>query len=501
MAHISLRAPARLAAAGALAALLSALPACARTPPPPPNLVVISLDTLRRDRLNCYGYTARRLSPRIDALAADSVLFENAVAASPWTTPSHMSLLTSLAPSSHGVMAPFTRLAEGLRTHTVERLPDHRVTLAEALAAHGFATGAFTGGATLDPAIGFAQGFGSYDVSQFKINDAGMGRVKGWIAAQQGRRFFLFWHTFEVHEPYLDTTFVDQAVPAEAAPGVRAALGEISRHLAQGAIPPEAMARLAAFKPHYRALSQALYDGGVRSADRRVGELLDFLRESGLYDRTLIVLTSDHGEELWERTSSHIWGAHGHSLFDEMVAVPLVMKLPGQERAGTRLSPLAPAVDVMPTVLEVLQVPAAAAPQMEGRSLRPLWEGRPVEARPAFTEALAYDSEQKSIRTDRYKYILSVPADEVAKHGRRFLPENAARQLYDLLADPAERSNLLMDAAARPARPGASPPAPALVEALDRRLRVHVASRSGTAEKTTLAPETLESLKALGYLK
>ena len=147
------------AARAALAVFLgAALAPLSCTRPAPPGLVLISLDTLRRDRLNCDGYARRRVSPHIDALARDSVLFENAVSASPWTTPSHMTLLTSLAPSSHGVLTPLLTLMSDVDKRKVERLPEARVTLAEALASRGFTNAAFTGGVTMHPAIGFAQG-------------------------------------------------------------------------------------------------------------------------------------------------------------------------------------------------------------------------------------------------------------------------------------------------------------------------------------------------------
>lgn len=494
----------RAALAGAaLVALGAAVAADGCTRRAAPNVVLISLDTLRRDRLNCYGYKARRLTPAIDALAADSVVFDSAVAAAPWTTPSHMTLLTSLVPSSHGIMTPFGRLLQDLRRGTVERLPEARTTLAEVLAGRGYATAAFTGGLTLDPAIGFAQGFSRYDVSMFKVSDPSMAAMKGWVAGQGGRPFFLFWHTFETHAPYLDTTFVREVVPADAAGEVEAALAELGRRFSRGPTPPEVLARLQALRPYHRDLSNALYDGGVRSADRRVGELIAFLRERDLYDRTLVVLTTDHGEELWDRGESGIFGVHGHSLYEEMIGVPLLVKLPGQARKGTRVAPPAPAVDVMPTVLDVVGVPRAAAAEMEGRSLRPLWEGREAGGRLAFTEALAFDTEQKSVRGDRYKYVVEVPPAVVKLNGRRFLPDKPDARLFDLRDDPAEKTNLLAARAraVRPAAAAAAGPPPALVEALDLRLREYVARHFGRTETAELPAEIIEKLKALGYVQ
>jgi arylsulfatase A-like enzyme len=498
------RAPWRAAAALALLAAAGAPAACSRTPPA--GVILISIDTLRRDRLNCYGYRARAVSPHVDALAAGSVLFESAVAASPWTTPSHMTLLTSLAPSSHGVLTPFQRLLRDVREGSVERLPAARLTLAEVLSARGFDTAAFTGGVTLDPAIGFGQGFDTYDTSLFKMDAAAMARMQAWLEARRQRPFFLFWHTFEAHAPYLQTRFLREAVPADVAAEAESALGELGRHFMHDPTPPGVYERLEALKPHHRQLAGALYDGGVSSADRWLGELVAFLRARGMYERVLIVFTADHGEELWDRGSGGIFGLHGHSLYEEMTGVPLIVKLPGGARAGTRVALPAPAVDVMPTVLDVLGIPASAAPEMEGRSLRALWEGRETGGRLAFSEALAFEEEQKSVRTDRYKYILTVPPGDVEAHGRRYLPPAAAGQLYDLQRDPREERNLLPVAARVPAAatsataPPSSGPA-SLVDALDVRLRQYVATHTGTSEKGTVAADTVERLRALGYVR
>ena len=492
--------------AGALFALAAAVAAawapsaCSRSPA---ALVLISLDTLRRDRLNCYGYATRRVSPNIDALARDSVVFEKAVSASPWTTPSHMTLLTSLAPSSHGVLTPLLTLMKDVDKRKVERLPEARITLAEALSSRGFTAAAFTGGVTMHPAIGFAQGFSLYDVSNFKMSEAGMGRIESWLGEHRRRPFFLFWHTFEVHSPYFDTRFVGEVVPAAEVPEVNAAIDDLGRRFRhEQPIPPELWVRIEGLKRHPR-LSGALYDGGVASADRYVGDLLAFLREAGLYDRATIVLTSDHGEELGEREPGGVFGKHGHSLYEEMVGVPLIVKLPHQAHAGTRVRPPAPAVDVMPTILDVLGIPAAAAAGMEGRSLRPMWEGRETGGRYAFSEALAYESEQKSVRTDRYKYILEVPEGEVERHGRRYLPATPAWQLFDLASDPGERHNLLPPRGRSPATAvHAGAPVPAsLVEGLDAELRRYVAQHFGATDTAALPAETVEKLKALGYVR
>jgi arylsulfatase A-like enzyme len=489
------------------AALLAAAAGGCEQPARPPNVILISLDTLRRDRLNCYGYEARRLTPNIDALGSDGVLFENQVSSSPWTIPSHLSLLTSLAPSTHGVTSPFFRQVEALSDGKAQRLPDQRVTLAEALAARGYATGAFTGGSTMDAAFGFGQGFETYDVSFAKMSEARLDALKAWIGQHRQRPFFLFWHTFEVHQPYLHTRFVHEVVPGELAREVEAVMAELARRPHER-LPPPWLDRLLALKPHSPRIAGALYDGGVLSADRWVGRLTAFLKKSGLYDRTLVVLTSDHGEELWDRPkagqpSNRVFGIHGHSLHDELVGVPLVIKLPGQEWAGTRVASVTRAVDVMPTILDLVQAPTSPDPAMEGKSLRPLWEGSETGVRIAFSEALAFEYEQKSVRDGRYKYVIEISGTDVERHGRGYWPETPRQMLFDLLADPAERTNLL--AGGRPGEGTDLLPwearAAALAVPMDRRLRGYVRESRGRAETVTLSPETLAELEALGYVE
>ena len=245
-----------------------------------------------------------------------------------------------------------------------------------------------------------------------------------------------------------------------------------------------------------REVLDALYMGGVQSVDRRVGELMGRLRSAGLYDQTLIVLTSDHGEELGQRSESQKYDGHGHTLYEELVRVPLIVKLPGSAHAGTRVPSVTSLLDVMPTILDVLDVSPRNG-EMQGASLRSRWE-RPGkdEGRVAFAEALGVAEEKKALRADRYKYILSVDADTVERLGRDRLPEEpAAAELYDLQADPEERVNLLAGLGGR-GYSGSS-----LVSKLDADLRAFAAREAGETESVDLPRETIEGLKALGYIE
>jgi arylsulfatase A-like enzyme len=462
-----------------------------------PNVILISIDTLRADRLNLHGYEQNPTSPVIDALARDGVAHEAHIASSPWTIPSHLSLLTSLHPSSHGVLeSTYSWVLTGdQESARYVRLSDDRVTLAEALAEAGYRTGAFTGGITLDPRIGFDQGFELYDTSMYKLGSAQMGPMLEWLGKEPGRPFFLFWHTFEVHAPYLRGRFLS---PSRS--GLQVDLARLTRMIPTdpSASFHESTERVMAelLKRHdARTLETCseLYDGGIAAADFWIGRLLELLLDRDLYDDTLIVVTSDHGEELGDHDPEAFYDKHGHSNYEEVLRVPLVVKLPGSAHAGTRLQAVTSGVDVMPTVLEVAGVPGPAD-QMQGESLVGLWKGANGEGRLAFAEAAAYLSEIKSVRSSRHKLILDIAPGTVEERGRAFVPESPERRrLFDLAADPAEKRDLLAgDPAGEAER---------LASALEARLRAFVASAPGQVEEIELDREAVERLRAMGYVR
>lgn len=463
----------------------------------PPAVILVSFDTLRADRLNAYGYQKRRVSPAIDRFARDSVLFRNATAPSPWTTPSHLSLLTALTPLNHGVTTPYFDLIQQLnRRRLVETLSPANVTLAEALRDAGYATAAFTGGVTLDSTIGFAQGFDVYETSMFKLTDAAMARMLDWVDGQRQRPFFLFWHTFETHDPYHALDFLPEVAKGDELNDVQRNLIELIARFYDQLPIEDTRRRLDAIVATRPEMTHALYDGGVAAADRRFGQLVARLLELGRYDNTVLILTSDHGEELGERGPLGVFGRHGHSLYQECLSVPLVIKLPRQRHAGAQVATLASLIDVMPTVLDILGVPLGDH-VVEGRTLRPAWEGRRLDDRFVVSDSLATPYEQKSVRSERWKYIVTIPAEQVERHGRRHLPEGARRaELYDLQTDPGERRNLL----ASDDRAGVSRSVAARLDALLRR-HFETPLDSAAPTKGTISEEALERLRALGYVQ
>jgi arylsulfatase A-like enzyme len=464
-----------------------------RTPRPAGCVILISVDTLRADRVNALGYTSRRVTPYMDALARDGILFENHITSAPWTTPAHLSLFTSLSPSAHGVMRSFEEQQGQLAEGVVEGLAKSHTTITELLARRGYQTAAFTGGSSLDPRLGFGRGFELYDTSMFKLNDRNMARLLGWLREHREGGFFLFWHTFEVHAPYLHPDFVPEVASPDEVEKVRQT-SELIRHDidAGGTVRYQAV-ELGKVGVLRRDVCEALYVGGIRSMDERLGAFLGVLRELGLYDPALIILTSDHGEEFAERSPRVFFNAHGHDLYEEMVHVPLILKLPGQRHAGTRVGAVTRAVDVLPTVLRTLDLPMTD--EMEGRPLQSLFEDGEHETngREAFVEALSSERvEAKAIRTDRYKYVLWVGPADLSAHGRAYLPETPrGRDLFDLRSDPGETVNLMSGSRAVPE---------ALVQRLDRRLREMANAARGKPEGARVPPEVLERLRALGYV-
>jgi len=421
---------------GWTAAAALALSACARaTPPAPPatarNLVIVTIDTLRADRLGCYG-NREVATPRLDQIATGGALFEQATVHVPLTRPSHASIFTGLLPAEHG-----------LRDNVSPSLAPEVPTLAPMLKAAGFRTGAFVSSIVLSRQSGLHRGFDEYadlfetggDDARFlntiqRPGDVAMKDALSWIQTASDGRFFAWIHLYDPHDPYE---------------------------------PPEPYASQYAGRP---------YDGEVAWTDELIGRLEGALQRLGLQDKTLLVVTSDHGEGLGE----HDEGVHGFFVYESTLRVPLIVRGPGVV-AGRRLPGVAQSVDVMPSVLDLLGVPAPAGWKGNGRSLAPVLRGAaPIASDPAYAESLLpllhYGwSDLRALRDGRWKYI-QAPRPE----------------LYDLESDPGETRDLAL---AMPAR----------AEALRNGLAAHLArERAVASDGAGVPPDLLEKLGALGYL-
>jgi len=319
----------RLAAVG-LAATAVVIAGCDRPEPPAGyvcrdcNVVLISMDTLRADHVGAYGYD-RPTTPVVDELAARAVLFENAISQSSWTRPAHMSMFTGLYPAEHGYLALVNR----------RPLADTVPTLASVLRDRGYATVAFTGGINMAPAFGFDSGFDLYRVNGRYYRNS-IEEARYWldeIDKKGAERFFMFFHAYDPHTPYHSDPIAREALGlAKAPPGKgyrRACKNERAG-------------------PRIRRYIDE-YDAAIRSGDRYVGKLIEHLDSLGLLDRTLIVFTSDHGEEFLE----HGRCFHLSTLYREVLHVPLMIVAP----AGPvgRIESLVPAsVSIGPTILDLV---------------------------------------------------------------------------------------------------------------------------------------------------
>ena len=367
-----------------------------------PSVVLISVDTLRADRLSLYGHDVNT-SPHIDDWAQRAgVTFETTVASAPWTLPSHVSLLTGLDALRHGV-------------NHESPMPANLSTLADVLNDAGYVTQAITDGGYMHPRYGLAQGFDEYhyrDPRWFRaetLQKDGLAHsidsALRFLEQNAGRPVFLFLHTFDVHAPYRDRSVTDVASSADGG----------APHVTVERLPLD---ESASFIPQYRPRWQswngtlgeplteaelrslpALYDDGIGSVDRQLGRLFDYLRVSGLERDTIVVLTSDHGEMLGEG------GSFGHNyLFDENLHVPLIVAYPGAV-PGARVSSQVRSIDILPTILDLAGVEPLAG--IDGTSLTALMNGGPDVPRDAWSYGPATNA-GVSLRTARGpKYIFN----------------------------------------------------------------------------------------------
>ena len=386
-----------------IAALVAAVAAAAGffwllgDPPAGPlrNVVLISVDTLRADHLGIHGYR-RPTSPHIDRLGRAGVTFLRAVAQSPATLPSHASIFTSRYPSQHRT------IKEGL---SYTELQDSELTLAEILKKRGYRTAAFTGGGETARVFSLDQGFDLYD-------DQGGGlarinrRVFAWLSARGKAPFFLFVHCYDTHEPYEPPPPFDALFPEQAL--------KVDLKIKDPTPADEA---------RFLRKTMADYAAEIAYTDQHVGALLERLKKLGLGSDTLVIFTSDHGEEFLE----HRKLGHSEHIYDESIHVPLIFHGPGVRPRMVRQQ--VSSVDIAPTVLGLLGVAAPA--RMMGVSLQPLMAGEAALERPAYSEnerRLQY-----SVRTSTHKLIADT--------------EKKTFQLYDLIKDPGEQRDL---AAGRP---------------------------------------------------
>jgi arylsulfatase A-like enzyme/Tfp pilus assembly protein PilF len=410
----------------------------------PPNIVLITLDTTRADRMGFLG-SKRGVTPNLDALASDSVVFTHAYSQAPFTAPSHATILTGTYPQFHHV--------EDFQVPLAKDLPYAPAILK----AHGYQTAAFVGSIVLDPsqglAAGFNRGFDTYDAG-FHLAHPGedhytstdrraavvVEHALAWLSKRPSGPFFMWIHLYDPHFPYE---------------------------------PPE---------PFLSGYKSAPYDGEIAYSDSALGKLLTYLRVQGLFENSAIAMMSDHGESLGDHGEEF----HGFFLYDATIHVPLLLKMPGDRYAGQRIENHVGLVDVLPTILQAVGVDV---PQdVQGESLLGMMQPQPPAGasggstpasspdRPLYSETeygvRAYGwSAVRSVRTGKYLFI-----------------EAPRRELYDIAADPKAEHNLASSSAA-------------VADTLQGQLDVfrRKTSKSGAAPNSIVDHEAQEKLAALGY--
>jgi arylsulfatase A-like enzyme len=425
-------------------------------------VVLIVVDTLRADHLSLYGYD-KPTSPELDAFARSAVVFTNVTSQAPWTSPSMASLFSSLYPSAHGV-------AQRTAANRIPRLAATHETLAEALASAGWATIGVTSNPLLTAENGLAQGFGHYRllfggarlrapaVSRFALEELG---------PDPAQPFFLYIHYMDVHGPYrAPDAFQNRFRPTgKPDPMPAAAIAALPRYLEI-----ESAESLADYR--------AAYDAGIRYWDENFGQLLEELEKRSLLDRTLVIVTSDHGEEFFEHGGFN----HGRTLFQEQVHVPLVFWSKALDLEPKRIDHPVALIDVAPTVLGLLGVPAPAA--FQGTDRRSLLTTGTADVAPIFSEAaVAIHGVQlptgslRAVRSGNWKAVENLKTGEL--------------RVFDLARDPREQG--------RAANPAETERARDLFEAwsqANQQIAVPLES-----DDRPLDAKTRRRLEALGYIE
>lgn len=393
------------------------------------NVVLISIDTCRADHLSCYG-CRRKTTPNIDAVAAEGILFENVVSPIPLTLPAHSSMLTGTNPVYHGV-----------HDNEEYQLGNFNVTLAEILKDKGFTTGAVISAVVLDSQFGIDQGFDSFNdrfekehktpggISE-RIGAEATGFALDWLEENKDKRFFFFLHYYDPHSPYE---------------------------------PSEPFASEFADRP---------YAGEIAYTDYCVGQVLAKLKELDLYDSTLIIITSDHGEMLGEHSES----SHSYFIYQSAIKVPLIFKLPGQHKPK-RVKQLAGIIDIMPTICSLLNIKPSSV--VHGTDLSDCLEGKNPDNRQRYLycESLTptkYNANPLlGLVTDRFKYI-----------------QTTRPELYDLVKDWAESDNLV----------NKQPKTARLLKENLKLILEEQLRKNDSDSKLELDTQTLDKLKGLGYV-
>jgi len=390
------------------------------------NVILVSFDALQAAHVGSLGYK-RNVTPTIDAMAKEGFNFTNTISTASWTVPASMTWFTGVYPSENRLTNKFSVFnpPAGNKLSNLKELSPELVTLAEVLKENGYATGGFTGNAGVSGFFGYGQGFDQYFFEKGKFGSMGVSIPKAldWLKGNGEKKFFMFLHGYDCHgqgipEGGFDFRFVDKGYDKKFSGSKEE----------QEALREEGLEKgFTTLRDEDVKFWRAIYDEKIQRTDALFKKFLTEYEKMGLMDKTIFVLTSDHGTEFHE----HKRFDHGFSIYDELIHVPLVIKLP-KLKAGKVVSDQISSIDVMPTILDLLDVRLSEKlkKQMRGASLVPALKGKTV------TKDVYSETDYR-----QYTYKRSL----ITKEGWKFIYtlENRSRELYNLKKDPRELKNLV----------------------------------------------------------
>jgi len=387
------------------------------------NVILVGIDTLRADHLGIYGYE-RNTSPAIDALARESVIFQNCFSQASTTAPSFMSIMTSRYPTYHGVTSVIGGVGRNGRVYAMdEKVP----TLAQILKQNGYSTGAFTDGGNLYDKLGFGKGFDFYSMN-LRAEGKKVGLIQEndifyWLQEHREKKFFLFLHTFAPHEPWLmPRPYLD--LFDKEYKGKIAVTPELVKNLRlRGLFPREYLLQKAdSLGREDIDYLKAIYDGSIVYVDNFMKNLLLCIKNLRIDERTIIIFTADHGEEFFDH------GMLSHrQLYNELLHVPLILKTPTLPEPAV-INRLVRSIDIFPTIFNLLQIKIDIP--IHGVSLLKTLEKDLELSTVAESEGQGY-----SIQNKQYKYI----------YPRYKSYKVRVDELYDIKIDPGEKNNIALD--------------------------------------------------------
>ena len=422
----------------------------------PPNFLLITLDTVRWDRLSCMGYF-RNTTPNIDAVAAEGFLFEQCITQAPWTTPSHFSILTSLYPSQHGVMYDIR----------YDVLRPEICTITELLRKHAYHNAAIVFNApVMQGKLGFNQGFDKYEhiagpnvfFAPHDIEELS-GKAGAWLRKNgTAGPFFLFLHVYETHRPFTNNFYAGDSVNWQN-------------------------------DGQYKKFFSDLYDGDLHFTDEHLKKVFGTLDELGLRDNTVLIITSDHGYVMPGEKGNY--EDYVNNLYEGTVRVPLVIRCPSGIAPAAVIPDQVRLIDIPPTMLDIAGFDAF--PEFEGKSLLPLIQGKQIEPLTAYAEAINTGPERKMIRTELYKYIF-IP--EMIKEKIQTLTQQGMRvnkrELFNLKEDPWEQHNIAEREEEN---------TKIFQGKIDEFILAASSDSSGTSKAINFSESELQNLRGLGYIK